>query len=363
MEATNNRNIDYEAPSPIMHGVAHHPSAPNNLIPNPQNLNENISNFILKSMVHFYCKQNTPISNVEEISQMTIDLMNFTTDSYKEEISRCTTLEEAKQFVNQVQLDSDKFRSLHMIKKHLKEKNVLFQPKKYVITNQVVHYIGDMNNELDEETYHGIVMPIEDQIKSFLELPGMLNAIVNNQNIYQSKSADAPISHFCQGKVWKQILEKNVGKTLLPVMIYNDDFTVDSSIGPHSADTQISAFYYSFPSLPAHLKSKLQYIFVAMLALSKHIKACSPDSSLYMLLHVFTRLESYGLDILDETGKTHKVYIILTNVQGDNLGVHTLCGFTTSFNSEFYCRFCLTPKSVCQYLCDNKDIELRSIEG
>lgn len=326
------------------------------------NFNENVSKFILKSMVHFYCKPNNPFSNAEEITEMVTDLMNFTSENLKEEILKCSTLEEATNFVNQVEFDFDKFRSMYMLTKHLEETKVLFHPKKFVINNRTVHYFDDMSNEVDVETYHGIIMPIDDQIKAFLQLPGILKAIITNQNKYQSVSSSKPISHFCQGKLWREIVQRNVGNTLIPIMIYNDDFTVDSGIGPHSSGTSISGFYYQFPSLPAHLKSKLQYIFVAMLALSKHLKECSPDSSLYMLLHVFTRLESNGLVIVDETGKSHKIYIVLTNVLGDNLGIHTICGFTKGFNSGFYCRFCLTHKSVCQYLSDNKNIEIRTID-
>lgn len=325
--------------------------------------NKSLSDFVLKSMVQFYCKPNTPFSNAEDISQMIIDMTNFINDSLKEGISKCSTLDEAKQLINHVELDSKNFRSIYMFKRHLKDHKVLFESKKFVMHNQVVHYIGDMNNEVELEKYQAVIMPIDEQIRAFLQLPGMLKAIIENQNKLKGSSLNNPISHFCQGNIWKDIVSKNVGKTLIPIMIYNDDFTVDNSIGPHSTDNQISGFYYHFPSLPAHLKSKLQYIFVGMLALSQQIKECTPDSVLYILLHTFSRLETNGLDIVDETGKVHKIYIVLVNVQGDNLGIHLICGFTKGFNSEFFCRFCLTTKTVCQHLCDNKDLELRSVDG
>lgn len=326
------------------------------------NFNDDLSNIILKNMVHFYCKANTPLSNASEISKLLINIVNFTTETVKDKILQCATLQEAQTFVKEIEINDDKFRSEYMFKKSLTESKVWFQPKKFVIRNEFVQSIVDMDNDIDMNIYQGIVMPIEDQITTFLQLPGMLRTMMSNQEFYLTMGEDKPISHFCQGKLWKDIIKRNPGKILIPVMIYNDDFKIDDSVGPHSGDNAISGFYYQFPSVPTFLKSKLQYIFVAMLTLSKHIKECTPDSALYMLVNIFTRLEVYGIDVMDELGQTHKVHIILTNVLGDNLGIHTIFGFTTGFNSEFYCRFCITSKFICQHLYCNKDIILRSID-
>lgn len=326
------------------------------------NFNEDLSTIIFKNMVHFYCKPNTPLSNASEISKMLKNIINFTTESLKDKILQCSTIEEAQAFIKEIEMDDDTFRSEYMFKKTLKESNVWFQPKKFIIKNESVQSIENLDNDIDMDVYHGIVMPIEEQIKTFLQLPGMLKAILKNQDQYLLDGTDAPISHFCQGKLWRDILKNHEGKVILPIMVYNDDFKIDDCVGPHSGDTAVSAFYYQFPSLPNYLKSKLQYIFVAMLTLAKHLKECTPDSALYMLLNIFTRLEVHGIDIIDELGQQHKVHLVLTNVLGDNLGVHAIFGFTTGFNSEFYCRFCLTPKSRCRHIYDSECIVLRCIE-
>lgn len=325
--------------------------------------NSTISNILLKSIINFYCKPNTPISNAIEISQMVIDVVNFTIDSIKSNISSCSSLEEVHDFIGNLELDDEKFRSKYMFQKYLKESGYWFQPKKFVISNQFVQSLEDVGDSVDMETYHGIIMPIEDQIRALLQLPGMLKAITDNQEHHlKSNTSKEGIAHFCSGTLWKDIVNKNKGKLLIPLMLYNDDFQIDDAIGSHSGVNSVSGFYYQFPSLPDHLKSKLKYIFVAMLTLSKHIKECSPDSSLYMLTHVFRHLEVDGIDIIDEKGTNQKVFIVLTNMQGDNLGIHVICGFAMNFGSTFYCRFCLTPKAVCQYLFENKDIKLRSVE-
>lgn len=325
--------------------------------------NKDLSTVVQKNIISFYCKTNTPISNALDISTMLTSVINFITMGVKSKVEECTTLEEVQKFVSNIELDDSDFKSAHMFKKSLTDKGVYFQPKKFVIMNRFVHNIEDLDDNTDMESYHGIIMPIKEQIVAFLQLPGMLSAVLRNQNKYTNASSELSIRHFCQGELWRNIIKNNIGKTIIPVMIYNDDFGIDDSRGPHAGDNAISAFYYHFPSLPSHLKSKLQYIFVAMITLAKHIKECSPDSALYMLFHVFKSLEDDGVDITDETGKSHKIHIILTNIQGDNLGIHLICGFTLSFNSNFYCRFCLTPKNICKCLCELGEVELRTVEG
>lgn len=314
-------------------------------------------------MVHFYCKPNTPLSNATEIAKMLKDVINFTTESLKDKMLQCSTLAQAQQFVRDIEIDDKQYRSEYMFKKYLKESNLWFEPTAFVINHEFVQTIVDMENEIVMDTYRGIVMPIEDQIRSFLQLPGMLKLMLNEQGRYfVDNCTNKPIAHFCQASLWKGIVNKNVGKKIIPIMIYNDDFKIDDSVGPHGGDTSISAFYYQFPSLPSYLKSKLQYIFVGMLTLSKHVKECTADSALNMILNIFTRLEVYGIEIVDEVGERHKIHFILTNVLGDNLGIHTILGFAQSFNATYYCRFCITPKSRCQHMFNDKDIVLRCIE-
>uniref|UniRef100_T1GS92 Uncharacterized protein n=1 Tax=Megaselia scalaris TaxID=36166 RepID=T1GS92_MEGSC len=89
-------------------------------------------------------------------------------------------------------------------------------------------------------------------------------------------------------------------------MLYINDFQVYDSLGPHSGGNAISAFYYKFLGLPSYLKSKILFIFVAILTLAKY----------------------------------------------DNSGIHLICGFKKGLNSTYYCRFYLTPKSICQHLID-----------
>lgn len=320
-----------------------------------------LSDLLLKNIVHYYGKSSTPISDASDISEMLTDSVKKTIDYFKSFIKDCNSLEEVQKIAQNVELDDENFRSTYMIKKHLEDRNLLFKPQTFTIENECIVQLNDLDAGIDTITYQGIVMPIQEQIKTFLELSGILEAIFESQEQYSLREVDnQTISHFCQGNLWKTIRAKYDGKNIIPIMIYNDEFNIDNAVGPHSSDNGISAFYYQFPSFPNHLKSKVKYIFVAI-ALSKYIKNNS-DSALWMLVHIFKDLEINGIDILNKNGETIKVHIILTNMQGDNLGIHMICGFTTGFNSSFYCRFCLTPKDICKILCDSSNMDLRTVD-
>lgn len=72
----------------------------------------------------------------------------------------------------------------HMFKKNLKESNVWFQSQAFVIRHEFVQWIVDMDIDIDMDTNRGLVMPIKDQIKTFLQLLGMLKLIVAEQEQY-----------------------------------------------------------------------------------------------------------------------------------------------------------------------------------
>ncbi|KYQ48388.1 hypothetical protein ALC60_12569 [Trachymyrmex zeteki] len=50
----------------------------------------------------------------------------------------------------------------------------------------------------------------------------------------------------------------------------------------------------------------------------------------------------------------------LTLILGDNLGVNSILGFSDSFSSRFFCRFCRTTKEQCQALCKSEPLLRRT---
>lgn len=55
-------------------------------------------------------------------------------------------------------------------------------------------------------------------------------------------------------------------------------------------------------------------------------------------------MEINGIDIKQSNGTYKNVYMILGLVNGDNLGLNEILGFTTSFNCAYCCRICRIDK-------------------
>lgn len=54
------------------------------------------------------------------------------------------------------------------------------------------------------------------------------------------------------------------------------------------------------------------------------------------------------------------VYFSLALIIGDNLGLHSILGFTESFMANYPCRFCKCSKIECNYQTVQNDNELRN---
>lgn len=70
-------------------------------------------------------------------------------------------------------------------------------------------------------------------------------------------------------------------------------------------------------------------------------------------------LENVGIDVL-YNGEVYRIYFSLGLVLGDNLGLHSILGFTESFVARFPCRFCKSHKLVCHNQVKQIDTELRN---
>ncbi|XP_018306226.1 uncharacterized protein, partial [Mycetomoellerius zeteki] len=90
--------------------------------------------------------------------------------------------------------------------------------------------------------------------------------------------------------------------------------------------------YISLPCLPLEFRSKLDSIFLLQIVHSSDVKEYKPEVI-------------YGIEI-DIDGKLITILFKVALIIGDNLGLNSILGFTTSFNSNFFCRFCKVTKNI-----------------
>lgn len=183
------------------------------------------------------------------------------------------------------------------------------------------------------------MMPIEYQMKTFLELPGVFSSVLNYQNkLINDKSLT--MNNIVQGSIWKNNKMFKEG-IVLPLLIYFDDFEIGNSLGSHAGYYKMGAIYYTIATIPPEYASRLENIFTALLFHSSdRLDEFGNIRLLEPLIEKLKCLETKGITLRNGVNIKFNVSLII----GDNLGVNSILGFTESFSSTYYCRLCLGTK-------------------
>ncbi|XP_055855364.1 uncharacterized protein LOC129918693 [Episyrphus balteatus] len=152
--------------------------------------------------------------------------------------------------------------------------------------------------------------------------------------------------------------ENDVSIFLIPLLIYFDDFEYLNPLGSHSGIQKIGAVYIKILSLPDNISSKLSHTLLAMLFFTEDRKKFGNTTILKPLIEYLNSLQNIGLNISYKNFKIIKLIPCL--ITGDNLGLNSLLGFTESFNSLHYCRFCRCSKENMKSLLIEDGTHLRN---
>lgn len=202
--------------------------------------------------------------------------------------------------------------------------------------------IQELETDQEISKNYLIIMPISMQIKTFFECENVFEQTINNQNQLENSSQ---IVNFVNGTTWQQVREKYVNETVIPIWLYADEFEVNDSQSSHSNRHSVCGIYFSFPTIPKKYASKLNNIFVAGMLKKVDIKEVGINKLLSAIIEAFTQIEVDGIK-LNINGEVVLVKFVLSLLQGDNLGIHSMLSFSSGFNATFYCRFCRRPKEL-----------------
>lgn len=125
----------------------------------------------------------------------------------------------------------------------------------------------------------------------------------------------------------------------MPLTLFFDEFENNAPLGSRSGVQSLGAVYFSCPAFPPSHRSKLEYIILSMLVNSLDLKTIGFKRSFNPLFDDLLKLETEGLELHER-----KVYFVLAICSGDNKGINEFLGFTQSFVSNFFCRFCKMHK-------------------
>jgi hypothetical protein len=188
-------------------------------------------------------------------------------------------------------------------------------------------------------------VPMKSVLKLFFELPGVFHdtsEYMSNLNLQNNV-----VSNIVQSNFWRNKLRNFESKLVIPMYIYFDEYETGNPLGAHAGMQKLGAVYYSIPCIPPLYQGKLDYIFLALLFYSIDLQHYGNSVIFSKLLNELILLENEGIEI-NIDGTTSKMYFSVALIIGDNLGLHTLLGFTESFRSNYSCRFCKCIRTFTQ---------------
>ena len=295
-----------------------------NIINSTQNISEKIANYIAKEM---------DVSSFEEKEKTKLLLI----------LNRCANF--LKSF-NSEQKCLTRFKAL---KTYVEPKSIVIgqrmEFKKHAIFQSIHHVPVTIQH-----------IPLGKVLKLFFELPNVFNETMSYLNKL-NKNTEI-ISNFVQGNYWKTRSIEFNGKVVVPIIFYSDDYENNNALGSHKGVAKTGAGYINIPCLPVSYQSKLENIFVYLLFNTIDRTVFGNEIVFSHMLDELINLQKVGISLDLPEGLTN-VFFELVLTTGDNLGQHSLLGFTESFNATIFCDKCLTKKNdICNVLSE-KNCELR----
>lgn len=174
-----------------------------------------------------------------------------------------------------------------------------------------------------------------------MEAPDILSDMLANLDRLKEENS---ISNVVQGCVWLSKIDHMKDKIVIPIQLFQDDLEVGNALGAKSGVNKVTSTYLTFPLLNDAINSKLENIITC--CLTKAIDIEHGNVSNFMPLIITLKdLEENGLEINLGDNQMVRIYLIMSNISGDNLGLNSLLGYTKSFAANHYCRICTAHKT------------------
>ena len=199
---------------------------------------------------------------------------------------------------------------------------------------------GEVQQIPVQETFQYI--PLKPLLKLILECPGVMRTILEHHN---HASQDGIMRDFQDGDYCRQ--QDCFTQHTVKIILYVDDIEVTNPLGGKAGNHKLGMIYFMIKSLPSKLLSTLDQVFLLGIYLTKDGKHYGLSQILRPIVDDLKSVERDGIEInTDVFSGTLKV--VLAQVLGDNLGIHSLFGFCESFSANYSCRTCKIPRESLQ---------------
>lgn len=236
------------------------------------------------------------------------------------------------------------FKTEHQTLQFLVRRGYLIMPQSVGIGARFHPKRTKVHNSMDAVNINIQIIPMRPLLTKFLQLPHVFDTIVNY--IRETENSEE-FTSVLQGEIWKYLKGQFSGKIVLPLLLYFDDFEINNPLGSRSGINKIGVVYYTIPSIPNEYSSLLENIFLLQIHNTKYHLEFGNKTTFCDIISEIKDLETNGL-IINVGDKEQKVYFAVIGIIGDNLGQHTIFGFSKSFNSTHSCRTCLVDKATLQ---------------
>ncbi|XP_023821499.1 uncharacterized protein LOC101158135 isoform X1 [Oryzias latipes] len=163
------------------------------------------------------------------------------------------------------------------------------------------------------------------------------------------------LEDFCDGSYFKAHPLFSEKPNSLQILLYYDDFETANPLGSKRTVHKVGALYFVLRNLPAKFNSALMNIHLVALFHTDDVKKYGFDPILQPLINDIKILEHEGLYLPFSTEKVHGT---ICQITWDNQGMHTILGFTESFNGHYFCRLCLIEKDDAQRIYNEDDFQV-----
>lgn len=328
------------------------------------NINKRVEKSALSFITKLYANPKVSRALIQEIVG---NLMSFNAsmlEIVKEIINEIRTGDDVdindslEDILNTLSNPFNDFRTEYMRQQQLKREGFFKKPSTYFIDTYTDKRTNKRKVELDIAKATGQMISMKHTLKKFLELPNVFDKIMTYKEREQART-DNCVSSYVRSEHWKKIESRFKGEIVWPLFKFIDDVELNAPLGPHTLINKIGAVYYQIGCMPPEYASKLENIFVSQIHNSLDRKTFGHDDVFRPLLVDLKFLEEKGIVINTKNGKK-RIYFVLALILGDNLGLNECLGFTTSFNSTNYCRFCISPMSEMRKLIQESPKYLRT---
>ena len=247
---------------------------------------------------------------------------------------------------------------------YLKKKGVYKQAEPHCLGKRwEVRRNKSSNTQLQvevEDTFYYV--PIEDTIKLVLQQADSWKMIDRRSDSAHNDTIDDWFSGRHAKDMQKHCQEEYPDTIPVFIQIYFDEVETVNPLGSKTGIHNLGAFYFVIKNFPACVNSSLQNIHLLALAHAEDLKKYNADAVMKVVADELHHLHKAGFSICFENRQQH-FRCFLTQVVGDNLGLHSLLGYVENCSrATFACDLCLATQDDIQNVFSERNLTLRTPE-